>query len=156
MSLTIFPLRGLAEFPPMEGYFKFFSWLIILATRPGPAWQKMAQFPLYGTTQSVNIEEKGWSQIMDGWKTMIHSITCRVLFLVFHVGYQGRSLIEDSVSNCENLVSNPGHGLLTLTKDENRPHYEVECWYWPARGFIYMQSRSGSEKTSISNSVAPL
>jgi len=29
----------------------------VLQTRPEPPWQKMAQIPLNGTTQPVNIEE---------------------------------------------------------------------------------------------------
>jgi len=36
-----------------------------LPTRPEPAWHKMAQSPLNGTTQPVNIEEEGRSPTMD-------------------------------------------------------------------------------------------
>jgi len=36
-----------------------------LPTRPEPAWLKMAQSRLNGTTQSVDIKDKGWSPTMD-------------------------------------------------------------------------------------------
>ena len=36
-----------------------------LPTRPEPAWQKMAQSPLNGTTHSVDIEEEGRNSTMD-------------------------------------------------------------------------------------------
>jgi len=36
-----------------------------LITRPEPAWQKLAQSPLNGTTQLVAIEEEGQSPTMD-------------------------------------------------------------------------------------------
>jgi len=40
-----------------------------LPTRLQPAWQKMAQSPLNGTTQPVEIEEEGWSPTKtdNGW-----------------------------------------------------------------------------------------
>jgi len=47
------------QFPAMAEYFT-------LLTRPEPAWQKMAQFPLKDTTQP---EEEGRSSTMDRrWK----------------------------------------------------------------------------------------
>ena len=36
-----------------------------LPTPPGSAWQKMAQFPLNGTTQPVDIEKESRIPIMD-------------------------------------------------------------------------------------------
>jgi len=36
-----------------------------LPTRPEPAWQKMAQSPLNGTTQPVDSEEEGQCPTMD-------------------------------------------------------------------------------------------
>ena len=38
-----------------------------LPTRPEPAWQKMAQSPLNGTTKPVDIEQEAWSTTMDRW-----------------------------------------------------------------------------------------
>jgi len=37
----------------------------ILPTRPEPAWQKMTQSPLNGTTQHVEIEEEAQSSTTD-------------------------------------------------------------------------------------------
>jgi len=47
-------------FPAMAEFFKGFSLADqILLTHPYPRWQKMAQSPLNGTTQPVDIEEEG-------------------------------------------------------------------------------------------------
>ena len=44
----------------MAEFFKGFSLADqILLTHPYPRWQKMAQSPLNGTTQPVDIEEEG-------------------------------------------------------------------------------------------------
>jgi len=54
------------QFPAMVEYFKAFSLADhTLPTRPEPAWQKMAQFPLNGATQPVDSEEEGRSLTMD-------------------------------------------------------------------------------------------
>jgi len=67
MNLAVCPLRG----PGLKSQ----SWRSIsmefplvdhtLLTRPEPAWQKMAQYPLHDTTQPVSSEEEGQSSTMD-------------------------------------------------------------------------------------------
>jgi len=57
---------ALVQFPAMAEYFKGFSLADhTLPARPEPAWQKMAQSSLNGTTQPVDIEEEGQSLTMD-------------------------------------------------------------------------------------------
>ena len=69
ISLSVlFVVRG--QFPAMAKYFKgYFPVDHTLPTPSGPAWQKMAQSPLNGTTQLADSEEEGRSPTMD-WQTM--------------------------------------------------------------------------------------
>jgi len=60
MNLTVCPLCGMnrVQFPAVAEYFKGVSLTDhTLPIRPEPAWQNMAQSPLSGTTQSVDIKE---------------------------------------------------------------------------------------------------
>jgi len=64
-SLSILPVARV-QFPATAEYFKGFSLADhTLPTRPEPAWQKMAQFPLNDTTQPVDSEEEGRSPTTD-------------------------------------------------------------------------------------------
>jgi len=71
MYLTVCPLYGLGLIPSCGEVFRWiFPWL---PTHPELAWQKMAQSPLDGSTQPVDIEEEGRSPTTDRrWlKTML-------------------------------------------------------------------------------------
>ena len=61
MYISLFVLSiARVQFPVMAGYFKeFFLADHTVATGSEPAWQKMAQSPLNGITQPVDIEEEG-------------------------------------------------------------------------------------------------
>ena len=60
MNLTVCHPCGPGLIPGRGGVFqRICPWLIaLLSTHPEPAWRKMAQSPLNGTTQPVEIKEE--------------------------------------------------------------------------------------------------
>ena len=59
MNLTVCPPCGTGLIPGMTEYFKgFFSGDHTLPIRPEPVWQKMAQYPLNGTTTCGHLAGK--------------------------------------------------------------------------------------------------
>jgi len=63
MNLTVCPPCSPGSIPSHGRIFQ--GIFHTLPTRPEPAWQKMAQSPLNGTTQPVDSEKEGRTPTMD-------------------------------------------------------------------------------------------
>ena len=96
LSLCLFSPRPGLNSRPWESISRDFSLTdCALPPHPEPTWQKMAQFPINGITQLVDIEEEGLHPPDNGWEKtywlfwrwgLCGTVCCRCCLSLFSLG----------------------------------------------------------------------